>query len=208
MNIKKSKKQIGVGGLILSNHEKKLVNEVLDSNQLSYGNKTRRFENMFSKIHQVKYSLFMNSGTSALHLALTTLKYKYKWQNQDEILVPAVTFVATSNIVLHNNLIPIFVDVESHTYNIDPHKIEDLDNHCTLVAKERDDVDFDFRTLGGQKINNGKLSNMMSRKYHLKVNDIKMVLFPTWECKIKHNKKKLARIIQLDGIFGNPITVK
>ena len=53
MNIKKSKKQIGVGGLILSDHEKKLVKEVLDSNQLSYGNKTRRFEKMFSKIHQV-----------------------------------------------------------------------------------------------------------------------------------------------------------
>ena len=125
MNIKKSKKQIGIGGLILDNYQKKLVNEVLDSNQLSYGSKTRRFEKMFSKIHQVKHSIFMNSGTSALHLALTTLKYKYNWQEQDEVLVPAVTFVATSNIVLHNNLIPIFVEVESHTYNIDPDKIEE-----------------------------------------------------------------------------------
>ena len=48
----------------------------------------------------------------------------YIAKDQDEVLVPAVTFVATSNIVLHNNLIPIFVDVENHTYNIDPDKIE------------------------------------------------------------------------------------
>ena len=43
-------------------------------------------------------------------------------QDQDEVLVPAVTIVATSNVVLHNNLIPKFVDVENHTYNIDPDK--------------------------------------------------------------------------------------
>ena len=122
--MKKYHKQIGVGGLELTNYEKELVNEVLDSNRLTYGPMTKRFEMEFSKMHDVKHSLFMNSGTSALHVALAALKEKHGWSDGDEVIVPAVTFVATSNIVLHNKMTPIFVDVESDTYNIDPKLIE------------------------------------------------------------------------------------
>ena len=42
------------------------------------------------------------------------------WQDGDEVLVPTVTFVATSNIVIHNNMVPVFVDVETDFYEIDP----------------------------------------------------------------------------------------
>jgi len=122
--MKKYHKQIGVGGLELTNYEKELVNEVLDSNRLTYGPMTKRFEMEFSKMHDVKHSLFMNSGTSALHVALAALKEKHGWSDGDEVIVPAVTFVATSNIVLHNKMTPIFVDVEYDTYNIDPKLIE------------------------------------------------------------------------------------
>ena len=117
--------QIGVGGLQLSAYEKQLVNEVLDSNQLTYGDYSRRFEREFAAKHDCKFSLFMNSGTSALHIAIAALKSMHGWADGDEVLVPAVTFVATSNIVLHNNLKPVFVDVEPHTYNIDATKIEE-----------------------------------------------------------------------------------
>jgi len=117
--------QIGVGGLVLSDTEKELVNQVLDSNRLTYGPMSKRFENEFSESHGCKHGLFMNSGTSALHVALAVLKEKHEWSDGDEVLVPAITFVATSNIVLHNNLTPVFVDVESDTYNIDPAKIEE-----------------------------------------------------------------------------------
>ena len=117
--------QIGVGGLVLSDHEKQLVNEVLDSNQLTYGPMTKRFEQEFATHHQVKHALFMNSGTSALHVALAALKDYHGWHDGDEVIVPAVTFVATANIVLHNNMSPIFVDVEPDTFNIDPQKIEE-----------------------------------------------------------------------------------
>ena len=123
--MKKYHKQIGVGGLELTNHEKELVNEVLDSNRLTYGPMTKRFEKEFSKMHDVKHSLFMNSGTSALHVALAALKDKHGWSDGDEVIVPAVTFVATSNIVLHNKMTPVFVDVEPDTYNIDPKLIEE-----------------------------------------------------------------------------------
>lgn len=117
--------QIGVGGLVISDYEKLLVNEVLDSNRLTYGPMTKRFEREFAKSHKVKHALFMNSGTSALHVALAALKDRHGWSDGDEIIVPAVTFVATANIVLHNNMTPIFVDVQTDTFNIDPNKIEE-----------------------------------------------------------------------------------
>jgi dTDP-4-amino-4,6-dideoxygalactose transaminase len=117
--------QIGVGGLVVSDYEKKLVSEVLESNRLTYGPMTKRFESEFSSIHGCRFGLFMNSGTSALHIALAALKERYGWNDGDEVIVPAVTFVATSNIVLHNRMKPVFVDVEADTYNIDPRKIEE-----------------------------------------------------------------------------------
>lgn len=125
MIMKKYKHQIGVGGLVLTDYEKKLVNEVLDSGRLTYGPMTRRFEAEFAARHGCKHSLFMNSGTSALHLGLQAMKARYGWEDGDEVIVPAVTFVATSNIVLHCNMKPVFVDVDSRTYNIDPAKIEE-----------------------------------------------------------------------------------
>lgn len=123
--MKKYKHQIGVGNLQLTAYEKRLVNEVLDSNQLTYGPYSKRFESEFAKSHDCRFASFMNSGTSALHVALQVLKDRHGWSNGDEVLVPSVTFVATSNIVLHNNMKPVFVDVEPDTYNIDPLKIEE-----------------------------------------------------------------------------------
>jgi len=123
--MKKFPRQIGVGGLVISDYERKLVNDVLDSSRLTYGPMTKRFEDEFSRSHGCQFGLFMNSGTSALHVALAILKERGRWTDGDEVIVPAVTFVATSNIVLHNRMVPVFVDVERDTFNIDPAKIEE-----------------------------------------------------------------------------------
>jgi dTDP-4-amino-4,6-dideoxygalactose transaminase len=69
--------------------------------------------------------VFVNSGTSALSIAIACLKEVHGWKDGDEVLVPALTFVATANVVLEHNLIPVFVDCDSKTYNIDPGKIEE-----------------------------------------------------------------------------------
>lgn len=116
--------QIGVGCADLSDLEKKYVNQVLDSGRLSYGPFSEKFENEFAKKHDRKFAVFSNSGTSALHIALAALKEKYKWSDDDEIIVPALTFVATVNIVIQNRLKPVFVDIDPLTYNIDSSKIE------------------------------------------------------------------------------------
>lgn len=117
--------KVTVGDLKLGAQEKAYLNQVIDNNRLSYGPFTQRFEAMFAEMHDCRYAVFCNSGTSALHIALAALKIVHGWEDGDEVLVPAVTFVATSNVVLHNRLTPVFVDVDPLTYNIDPAKIEE-----------------------------------------------------------------------------------
>lgn len=119
------KRKIAIADLKISEKGKKYVNQALDSNRLSYGPMTEKFEKNFAKIHHRKYASIINSGTSGLQVALHALKEFYGWNDQDEVLVPAVTFIATSNIVIQNNLKPVFVDVEEDFYCIDPQKIEE-----------------------------------------------------------------------------------
>jgi len=85
---------------------------------------TDRFERELARLHGSRFGLMCNSGTSALQIALAAIKEREGWRDGDEVLVPAVTFIATSNVVLFNNLKPVFVDVEPDFYCIDPAQIE------------------------------------------------------------------------------------
>lgn len=116
--------QIGVGNANIGDREKKYIMEVLNSNRLSPGKFTREFEEKFAAEHGVKFGIMCNSGTSALRVALATLAEKYCWPSGAEVIVPALTFVATVNVVLDAGLTPVFVDIDPVTYNIDPKKIE------------------------------------------------------------------------------------
>ena len=116
--------RVSVGDLRIGPKERLYANEVLDSSRLSYGPFSQRFESLFASVHDCKYAIFCNSGTSALHIALAALKERHGWADGDEVIVPAVTFIATSNIVMHNQMKPVFVDVQPDTYNIDPAQIE------------------------------------------------------------------------------------
>lgn len=98
--------------------------QVLDSGRLSAGPMMARFERDFAGLHGHHFGLMSNSGTSALQIAVAACKERYGWQDGDEVIVPAVTFIATSNVVLYNGLKPVFVDVERDYYCIDPERIE------------------------------------------------------------------------------------
>jgi len=117
-------RHISLGCLEIGPAERRYVNDVLDSDRLSYGKYTRRFEQTFARAHGVRHAIMMNSGTGALQVALAALKEAGGWSDGDEVIVPAVTFIATSNIVLMNGLVPVFVDVDQQTYNLDPRKLE------------------------------------------------------------------------------------
>jgi dTDP-4-amino-4,6-dideoxygalactose transaminase len=118
-------RHISLGTLSISDRGKDYVNNVLNTNRLSYGPYTRKFEQLFAELHECKHAIFMNSGTSALQVALAALREVHKYQDMDEVLVPATTFIASSNIVLQNNMRPVFVDVDPNTFNIDPWLIEE-----------------------------------------------------------------------------------
>ena len=116
--------QVGVGGFRITPRAKELVMQVLDSNRLSSGPMMASFEQQIATLHGCKYGLMSNSGTSSLQIAVQALKETYGWQDGDEVLVPALTFVATSNIVIANGLRPRFVDVDPQYYTLDPAQIE------------------------------------------------------------------------------------
>lgn len=117
-------RKISIAELHITGKAKNLVRKVLDSNRLTYGEVTQKFEQEFGKIHNRKYALFTNSGTSALQIALHALKEHYKWKDGDEVLIPSVTFIASSNVVIQNRLKPHFVDIEPDFYEIDHRQIE------------------------------------------------------------------------------------
>lgn len=117
--------KVSIGDFKPNDRAKKYVADIMRTGRLSYGKYHRQFEKKFAEFHDCKYGVFCNSGTSALHIALQALKELHGWADGDEVLVPAVTFVATVNIVLHNKMTPVLVDVDRNTYNIDYKRIEE-----------------------------------------------------------------------------------
>jgi dTDP-4-amino-4,6-dideoxygalactose transaminase len=116
---------IGVGCLSLTEKAEQNIAQVLKTGRLSYGPFIQEFERRFSENHDAKFGVMVNSGTSALQIAVACLAELGKWKIGDEVIVPAVTFVATSNVVIQQGFTPVFVDVDPRTYNIDPAKIEE-----------------------------------------------------------------------------------
>ena len=116
--------KIGGGHASVTEIERKYVLDALENARLSQGKYVAKFEKKFASLHGQRYGVMCNSGTAALHLALETLKETEKWDEETEVLVPAVTFIATSNACLHAGLKVKFVDVDEKTYNLDPNEIE------------------------------------------------------------------------------------
>ena len=101
--------------------EKELVNEVLSSGKWWYGEKVHEFEEKYAAYHDATLGITTTSGTTALETAILSLGIGAG----DEVIVPPYTFMATASSVLKMNAVPIFVDIELDTWNIDPQKLED-----------------------------------------------------------------------------------
>lgn len=98
----------------------KEINEVLDNTAYICGKKAKKFEEDFAKIHNVKHSIGLSTGTDALHVAMHALGIK----QGDEVIVPVNTYIATAEGVSLCYAKPVFVDNDEKTYNIDASKIE------------------------------------------------------------------------------------
>ncbi len=91
------------------------IAQLLARGDFILGKEVGKFEQEFADYCQVKYAVGLNSGTDALSLSLLTLGVN----KGDEVLVPAFTFIATALAVSCAQAMPVFVDVDEKTYNID-----------------------------------------------------------------------------------------
>ena len=104
------------------------VTAVLRSSRLSQGPVMRKFEEKLAEYLGVSHAVAVNSGTSALQLALRALNI----QDGDQVILPSFSFMAVANAVLAARAIPVFVDIAPGSWNIDPEKIE-----CMLSPRTR-----------------------------------------------------------------------
>ena len=100
--------------------ERKYVEEVLSSGFVAStsGSMNTRLEEAFAQRLGREFAITFNSGTTTLHTALWALGVGYG----DEVLVPAATVISCMNAVLYCNAIPVFVDIEEDSLNIDTTK--------------------------------------------------------------------------------------
>ncbi len=104
----------------VSESEINAVIEVLRSPRLSLGPKLEEFERNIAEYAGAKHAVAVNSGTSGLHLCVRAIGLKAG----DEVITTPFSFVASANVLLYEKAVPIFVDIDPQTLNIDVNKIE------------------------------------------------------------------------------------
>lgn len=113
-------KSIPIAKPLIGRDDIRAVVKVMKSGGLAQGPQVLNFESEFSDYVGSRECVAVNSGTSALHLALLSLGIGAG----DEVIVPSFTFAATANSVALTGATPIFVDIDPNTYNMDPQLIE------------------------------------------------------------------------------------
>lgn len=117
--------KIPVSGKVLDEKDiENLIDASLDG-WLTAGRFTEEFEKSLSNYIGVRHSMFVNSGSSANLLAISALKKFFNIKDGSEVITCAVNFPTTLNPILQNNLIPVLVDADKDTYNINPDLIEE-----------------------------------------------------------------------------------
>ena len=113
------------------------IREVLESGWITTGPKAHRFEREFASYVGAKFAVAVNSCTAAMHLSLEAVGV----QAGDFVVTTPYTFAATAEVIRYFDAIPVFVDVEPDTLNIDPRclvqTIEDLERCLAEGRKPR-----------------------------------------------------------------------
>ena len=110
------KQQVPMSSPDITDAEREAVAEVLNTSSLSMGTRIAGFERAFKEYTGSKHAIGVNSGTAGLHLCVRAADIN----SNDLVITTPFSFVASSNVILFEHAIPIFVDVESGTGNIDP----------------------------------------------------------------------------------------
>jgi len=113
------KRNIAIALPVTGEEEWLAVKEPLMSGWITQGPKVSQFEKQFAELHNASQALAVTSCTTGLHLALAAMGVG----PGDEVIVPAFTWIATANVVLYCGATPIFVDVSTETFNMDPEQV-------------------------------------------------------------------------------------
>lgn len=104
----------------LGEAERRAVLEVLNTPHLSMGPRIGQFEDTFRRLTGSKHAIGVNSGTAGLHLCVRAAGI----QAGDYVLTTPFSFISSSNVLLFENAVPVYVDVDARTGNIDPQLVE------------------------------------------------------------------------------------
>jgi perosamine synthetase len=112
----------------ISKDDKQIVNKTLDQTMLTFGPQLEKFETDFSKYTKAKYAIAVSNCTAALHLSLKALGIK----ENDEVIIPDLTFVADANAILACNAKPVIVDINKNDFFL---SISNLKKNITKKTK-------------------------------------------------------------------------
>lgn len=116
-----SKLPIPMSSPDLTDAERQAVANVLDTPILSMGQYVKDFEQAFCDRTGAKHAIAVNSGTAGLHLCVRAAGIS----TGDLVITTPFSFVASSNVMLFENAVPVFVDIDPRTGNIDPKLVKD-----------------------------------------------------------------------------------
>ncbi|MFH1364915.1 MAG: DegT/DnrJ/EryC1/StrS family aminotransferase [Candidatus Aenigmatarchaeota archaeon] len=111
---------ISISSPLIDDEEKKAVNQVLDSHMLVQGKKVQEFEDSFAEYIGVQHAVATNNGTTALELSFRSAGLK-----NGEVITTPFSFIASANSILYTGAKPVFADIDSKTFNINPELIEE-----------------------------------------------------------------------------------
>ena len=113
------KKMVNMVSPLIGEEEINAVVEVLQSGMLAQGPKVAEFEKAFADYIGVKHAIAVSSGTTALHIAVLACGIK----EGDEVITTPFSFIASANCALYAGALPVFVDINPQTYNLDATKL-------------------------------------------------------------------------------------
>ena len=156
---------ISYGKHYIDKKDLKSVSNTLNSNWLTQGPKVKTFEDKIKKFLGCKFSLAVNSGTAALHLACISLDLK----EGDIVLSTPITFLSSVNAALYLNAKPIFIDIDKKNYCIDLNKLE---KKLIELKKLKKSIKVLIVTDYAGQMSDWKKIKFLSKKYNFKtIND-------------------------------------
>jgi len=145
-----------------SNQDMNAVKNLLKNRNiiLTQSKKVEEFEKKWSKWLKVKYSTFVNSGSSANYISISLLKVINKNKTKNEIIVPSLTWVSDVNSVIMNGFKPVFVDINLSNLSMNTKEVLKKINNKTLAV-------FITHAQGFNGLNDELINKLKQKKIHL-----------------------------------------